>query len=251
MKTIMKSLSIAVLLVVSGVSFSSTKAPEGYLWYNTKNKKQESATPTIPFEKLSPTKQRDVLVHLTRKSLAKFDVNPTPENALSYIKWQNFWMEKTTEGKRAFQQAMIENPEYNYTSTHPTSTLGLKVSEELKIKQANSVMAKVAKDSGLMFFYRGHNPYDQKQATVLKAFSQRFNIKVLPVSVDGEKVIEYPNSKDDYGQANALKINNYPAIMLFDGKDKKVKPVSFGFVTQDVLSNQLLMVATNYKGDGL
>ena len=226
--------------------------PKGFMWYNLQKKEAaKQNTNTVPFKDLSPMMQRDVLVYHTREALAKFDLNPTKENALAFIKWQQFWMHKTTLGKRAFQEAMLLNPQYNYAVTHPVSSLGTKLSDDLKTKKAALVVRQLSKTHGLLYFYRGSNPYDAKEAAIVKSFSKRFNLSLLPVSVDGVVSPIFPESKVDAGQARKLNIKYYPAIMLFNASSRKVKPVSYGFVTQDVIANQLLMVATNFKGDGL
>lgn len=239
------------LLISLNVGFCRDK-PKGFMWYNLPQKTtSKKASDTVPFKDLPPMMQRDVLVYQTRQALAKFDVNPTKENALEFIKWQQFWMHKTTLGKRAFQEAMLSHPEYNYSVTHPTSNLGTKLSDDLKAKHAAKIIQNLSKTHGLLYFYRGSNPYDAKEAVIMKSFSERFHINVLPVSVDGVISNVFPESKLDHGQAQKLNIKYFPAIMLFNSKSRQVKPVSYGFVTQDVIANQLLMVATNFKGDEL
>ena len=246
-----RALYLISLLLVINTGFARDK-PEGFMWYNLPNKEVSSqARKTVPFKKLSPMMQRKVLVYETRKALAKFDVNPTKENALAFIKWQHFWLHKTTLGKRAFQEAMLENPKYNYSVTHPTSSLGAKLHDALKEKKAADIIHNLSKTHGLLYFYRGANPYDKKEAAIINSFSKRFHIPVLPVSVDGVISEVLPESKFNHGQAEKLNIKYFPAIMLFESKTHHVKPVSFGFVTQDVIANQLLMVATNFKGDEL
>jgi type-F conjugative transfer system pilin assembly protein TraF len=251
MRMIVRILFLISLLLVLNTSFARDK-PEGFMWYNLPNKEASNQVPkSVPFKKLSPMMQRKVLVYETRKALAKFDVNPTKENALAFIKWQQFWMHKTTLGKRAFQEAMLENPKYNYSVTHPTSNLGTKLREDLKAKKAATIIHNLSETHGLLYFYRGANPYDKQEAAIINSFSERFHIHVLPISVDGVVSELLPESKLDHGQAEKLNIKYFPAIMLFDSRTHQLKPVSFGFATQDVIANQLLMVATNFKGDDL
>ncbi len=247
-----KILSLIISLFISISSFANKKT-EGFLWYNLPKKivKKKEEEKLIPFKSLSPTTKKNILVFNTREALARFNVEPTPENAKKYIQWQDFWSKQTTKGKRAFQQAMLENPEYDYNVTHPTSNLGTKITAKKKAIHEAIVINSLGRTHGLMFFYRGNNLYDAKQARIVKSFGARFHIKILPVSVDGVIAPEFENSKVDNGQVKALKIKYFPALMLFDSKHKKISPVSYGFVTQDVIAHQILMVTTNFKGDGL
>lgn len=250
-----------IILFIALCAFSFTgfsrEEPKGFMWYNSKQDlKQDKSNPsqntqTVAFKDLTPMQQRDVLVLQTRKALAKFNVDPTQENALDYIKWQHFWLNQTTKGKRAFQEAMLTHPEFNYSVTHPTSQIGTQVTDAIKVQRAENVIRQLSKTHGLLYFYRGSNPYDEKQADIIKSFSTRYNISLMPVSIDGVISQKLPESAIDKGQIERLKVKYFPAIMLFDAKTKRIKPVSYGFVTQDVIANQLLMVATNFKGDGL
>ena len=171
-------LTIAFATSFAGYAQQERQKPQGFLWYNMPEQEvtKKEIQSKVLLKNLSPTMQRDVLVYKTREALAKFDVKPTKENALEYIKWQNFWMKQTTLGKRAFQEAMLQNPEHNYSATHPTSSLGLKLAEVVKIKKSAKIIHDLAKDSGLIFFYRGSNAYDAKEASIIKSFGERFKI---------------------------------------------------------------------------
>ena len=73
-------------------------------------------------------------------------------------------------------------------------------------------------------------------------------MKVIPVSVDGVVTPEFPESRVDKGQASALNVRFFPELMLVNPKTKRTLPVSHGIVTEDEISRQLYMVATDFKG---
>ncbi|GBE69927.1 TraA [Enterobacter sp. KINAN-G] len=50
----------------------------------------------------------------------------------------------------------------------------------------------------------------------------------------------------DGGQASRLGIRYFPALMLADPKSGTVKPVSYGFISQDDLAKQFLNVSTDF-----
>lgn len=50
----------------------------------------------------------------------------------------------------------------------------------------------------------------------------------------------------DGGQASRLGIRYFPALMLADPKSGAVKPVSYGFISQDDLAKQFLNVSTDF-----
>lgn len=242
----MKKLFFVLILVVST---SVQCSPEGYLWYNQKKTIKEDEG--VKYKELSSLQKRNFLVFQTKKAIAEFDVSPTPENALKFIRWQHFWLQQTTKGKRSFQEAMYLNPEYDYTVTHPTSATGTRLRRESEARKLFRVIKKLSSECGLIYFYRGNNSLDVREAKTIKDFAKQYHFHLTAISVDGKKSNVLKNSYLDYGQSRSLGIKYYPSVYLANPKKGVVKAVSRGFVTQDVLLQQLMMLATNFKGDGL
>ena len=51
----------------------------------------------------------------------------------------------------------------------------------------------------------------------------------------------------DQGQAERLGVKYFPAMMLVDPKSGQVKPLSYGFISQDDLAKQFLYVSNDFK----
>ena len=98
-----------------------------------------------------------------------------------------------------------------------------------------------------MFFYKGRDIYSQKQANVLSDFSQLHGFSFIPVSVDGSRIKSLPQSRFDKGQSKNLNIKHFPSIVLVHPKTGNVLPVASGFVTQDYLQEQMMVIATELK----
>ena len=100
-----KFLSLLISLFISISSFADKKT-EGFLWYNLPKKieKKKEEEKLIPFKSLSPTTKRKVLVFQTREALARFNVEPTAENAKKYIQWQDFGQNKQLKAKELFSK---------------------------------------------------------------------------------------------------------------------------------------------------
>lgn len=59
-------------------------------------------------------------------------------------------------------------------------------------------------------------------------------------------LVEQACTRMDGGQASRLGIRYFPALMLADPKSGAVKPVSYGFISQDDLAKQFLNVSTDF-----
>ena len=109
-----------------------------------------------------------------------------------------------------------------------------------------SAIETLAQHYGVMFFYRGQDPIDGQLVQVIKNFRETYHLSVIPVSVDGIVNPLLPDTRMDGGQASRLGIRYFPALMLADPKSGAVKPVSYGFISQDDLAKQFLNVSTDF-----
>lgn len=55
------------------------------------------------------------------------------------------------------------------------------------------------------------------------------------------------SSRTDQGQAQRLGVKYFPAMMLVDPKQGSVRPLSYGFISQDDLAKQFLNVSEDFK----
>lgn len=97
------------------------------------------------------------------------------------------------------------------------------------------------------FFYRGQDPIDGQLAQVINGFRDTYGLSVIPVSVDGVINPLLPDSRTDQGQAQRLGVKYFPAMMLVDPKQGSVRPLSYGFISQDDLAKQFLNVSEDFK----
>ena len=80
-------------------------------------------------------------------------------------------------------------------------------------------------------------------------FCEQHHFSLIPVSVDGTNATSLPLSRLDSGQADALGVRFFPALLLVNPKTRETNPVAFGLTTQDVLTRHLVAVATDFKED--
>lgn len=230
------------------------KKPVGALWYNLPKEIIEDEEPKqkgIPFNQLSYTERDAVLRYYTMEALHKARQTKSVKDMRTFLALQDYWLKESSRFKRLFQKTLMLYPEYDYSVTHPTSSMGTKLLDALREKNQKKILEKLSKTKGLLFFYRGKNSFDQKQIPIIRDFTKRFGFSLIPVAVDGQGSDLLPDSRMDGGQADALGVRFFPALLLVDPKTKTSLPVSFGFTTQDVLQERLALVATEFKEEVL
>ena len=232
----------------------ASEAPVGFLWYNTPKPPvtQQAQKPKgVSFNQMSYSARDKVLHFYTMEALHRARQTKSMEDMREFLSLQDYWMKESSRFQSLFHKTMLYYPEYDYQVTHPTSSIGTKLLDSEREKNNRDVIHTLSKTHGLLFFYRATNTYDQKQIAVLQDFCERFALPLIPVSVDGKRAPELPNSRLDKGQAEALGVRFFPAILLVNPKSQETLPIAFGFTTQDVLEKNLVSVIRHFKEEGI
>ena len=241
---------VGLILMWLSLAAFGDEAPIGFLWYNLPEAPliEKKEAPGIPFNQLSYTERDKVLHFYTMEALHRAHHTRNMEDMRTFLSLQDYWLKESSHFKNLFQKTMLYYPEYDYSVTHPTSSIGTKLLDSERQKNNQATIHQLTKNHGLLFFYRSQNPYDQKQIAVLQDFCKRFELPLIPVSVDGKRAPELPDSRLDKGQAERLGVRFFPAVLLVNPSTRETLPVAFGFTTQDVIEENLVSVANHFQG---
>lgn len=235
------------LLMVCSIGFADS--PKGYLWYNlAKEIPKKPVKKGISFKKLSYTDKDAVLRFYTMEALHKVRFTHGLEDERAYLLMQDYWLREAALHGQINQRALLAYPELNFSVTHPSSGLGTKLYEDMRLKKETGILKHIASKNGLIFFYRSQNPIDIQQISILKSYARQYGFSWIGVSVDGQTSPQLPNSKIDHGQAQKLNVRHFPAILMVNPRDKSYSPIAFGLVTQDVLTRNMLAVLSRFQG---
>lgn len=139
------------------------------------------------------------------------------------------------------------NPELDYNLQHSYYNGTVKNQLAADYAEQRKAISTLAQHYGVMFFYRGREAIDGQLVQVIKNFRETYGLSVIPVSVDGVINPMLPDSRTDQGQAEQLGVKFFPAMMLVNPKSGQVKPLSYGFISQDDLAKQFLYVSSDFK----
>lgn len=236
-------------LVFSGLI--DAQKPVGRLWYNLPQEKKEveKKPKGVPFSQLSYTDRDAVLHFYTMEALHKVRFTHKLEDERNFLALQNYWLQEAQLHGKINQKALLAYPEYDYSVTHPTSNIGIKIQDSLDEEQKTKALKMMAKHQGFIFYYRGNSALDVRQIPILQAFCKEYGFQMIGVSVDGVLADTLPDSRIDAGEADAMNVHYFPAILLVNPQNKHVTPVAFGLTTQDVLLEHLWAIFQNFQGD--
>jgi len=212
---------------------------EGWFWY------KDPPLPTLNKEPKKETRPRELIEfeamqkHL--EQLKKIAVmNPTEMHMKAYMGYQRFVMDKSALFADKWQRVVWQTPELDYSLTgRPTNGFAIDVyDQQLRDKQSNTLRA-LARTHGLFFFFRSDCPYCHKFAPVLRRFSEQYGLLVLPVSLDGGVLPDFPNAVTDNGIAASLNVTVVPALFLAVPGSRQMTPIGFGLMAETELVERM------------
>jgi conjugal transfer pilus assembly protein TraF len=219
---------------------------QGWHWYNdpipnpTQKESQNNQNPVL---------KMDAVKEAIKQSLDQALLNPTPENVRQYMSLQNQWTSQAAKFSRVWQYVLLEHPELDYSLKFPTNQAARDIYIDSQKSKEDAAIHQLATHSGLFYFYRSTCPYCQRFSPILKAFSERYKITVIPITTDGIALPEFPNTRVDNGQARRFNVTEEPALFTVDPYTHKATPVSYGLLSEDELRTRILDVATHFDGD--
>lgn len=227
----------------------------GWQFYNLPKEKKEKERPIpemiIPKEEelkeLTPSEQMKLIQEKMQEARDTAVMNPTPQNIAIYKTYQDYFVRKSSEFSAKWEQMLLEYPDldYNLKSPHYNATAPILEAEERK--KQNEAIEYMSERYGIFYFYRGKEAIDKELSRTIKGFSEGYGLTIMPISVDGEFVKEFPQSKVESGQAASMNIRHFPALFLVDPKNNVYKPLSYGFITQDDLARRVFNVIWGFQ----
>lgn len=167
-------------------------------------------------------------------------MNPTVANVRRYMELESKVVRNASMFADLSQKVAWANPDLDPTTQgRPVNAQALEVFEQVQMQERSSALANIGTDHILMFFFRGDCPYCHAFGPVLRAFSTKYRIQVLPVSLDGGKVPGFADARTDNGSAATLNVKQVPALFLAQPISGKIMPVGIGVLSERQLVERI------------
>ncbi|MDA0910335.1 MAG: type-F conjugative transfer system pilin assembly protein TraF [Proteobacteria bacterium] len=241
----------------------SYEEPQGFHWYTQaqqpkpKQEQKKLQTPqssetvsTVP--QRSPYQQLQYLSMQTKNTLATALLNPTVENTTKYMYAQQFWAKQDQKFVRSWQQALLQNPDLDYSLNFPTDNNAIPVRNDEQNLLVEKTVQSMSKNFGLLFFYRGNSSICQKFASmILMPLVNQYHFSMISVTTDDQPIIGLPNPKSIplsvVSKVLPMKAKYMPALFLVNLKTKQMQALSYGFIAGEDLKVRFLDVVNNFQ----
>lgn len=243
---------VLLALGVQGIAFAGnyyTDHAIGWHWYD--DPKEEKKSIKKPDPQINQKDPNVVVANARKKITTALNLviaEPTIENLERYIVLQEELGNRAEKVADLWEQVLLKNPELNYSLSHPTNNVALQVYHEEESKKKEEALIKFSKETGLFFFYRSTCSYCRRFAPILKNFAERNNITIIPITLDGISLPEFPQSKTDTGQATQFHVTTTPSLFAVNPYTQKAYPVAYGLTSETELRDNIYHIMTRLIG---
>lgn len=255
-KFILPNCKIAILMLWSTAtlaeesSFFQRKA-EGWHWYQNQDseiRKQESGKKAEKNVSQTPSQQIETQRKKLETKLHAAIIEPTRENLIAYITAQKALMDQSQKFSDVWKQVVMTIPSLDETLQHPVDQNARHVYYASHRQQVEKQIKKLAQEYGLFFFFRKNCSYCHHFAPIVKRFAQKYGWSILPISLDGGTLPEFPNTKQNNGIAERLNITHVPALIALHPKTGQLIPLAYGMVSESEIEQRVELLTRISEG---
>lgn len=250
-----RSVLVLLMLTTFCLGANATDA-QGWRWYNepTAPKKQapkKAETPSVTLTRtqtLTPTEQMDWFHSYYQDTLNDAAINSQDSKKVERAMQLNQYVSnKSSEFGMTFKKVLLDNPELSYTKDRPTEQAARSTYLSLeRNKKMRAVRSLADAGWGLFFVYKGQEEIDIALAPSVQQFATEHGIELLGVTLDG---VALPAIVQNRQNDQHINVPFSPALVLVNPGTGEMKPLAYGFISQDDLLGRFLNVATDFAPD--
>lgn len=231
---------------------------EGWFWYRDPAAEQageakqisgaDSEDSQTAESAVDPLDQLNRIQQTIARAEAKAVLYPTRENVTEYLRLNQWQLDQSSLFSDVWRRVVWQNPVLDYSLRRPVTNLAVHAYQDQRKNDRAVAVAQVAATHGLFFFFKGSCPYCHTFAPVLKQFSDAYGIEILPVSLDGGVLPDFPHPRTDSRVASELGVSSVPSLFLVDPWQRNVIPVGSGVMSADELANRIYVLTQTEPG---
>jgi conjugal transfer pilus assembly protein TraF len=151
---------------------------------------------------------------------------PTESNIQNYLYYQIKAFNMSQRFTEAAKVLQVKYPALDYQIEAPYNHNARIIKNQEDRKIAENSMKQLAGTHGLFFFFDSVCPYCIVMAPIVVNFANKHGMHLIPVSVGGGVLKEFPNAVPDNGIATAYGVTHLPALFAVDPKTNNVLKLS-------------------------
>ena len=170
-------------------------------------------------------------------------IRPTEDNVRRYMELEASVVRQASYFADVAQRVAWATPSLDMTQQgRPVNARAIEVFDRAQTQERNQSLSALAQTHVLFFFFRSDCPYCHAFAPTLEAFQARHGIQIVPVSIDGGGLPNFPQFRRDNGISRTLQVTQVPAVFLAEPFTGKITPIGFGVLSESQLIERISTV---------
>jgi conjugal transfer pilus assembly protein TraF len=276
--------AIALVLLLCVLAFRSTSAfaqsalnypsawecdSEKWHWYcdpqppskppppKTPEKKKPQAeiqTPTKRIE-LKDIKSASALREELKRREDMAIMEPTPQNVRDFLEAHTLVQTKSSDFADVWRRVVWTNPDLDYSLKHPVNNTGIRLKKDQREKETDEHMVALAKEHGLLFFFRSDCPYCHAMAPVLEMIEKKYGMEIFAVSTDNAPLPGLSKWSPNKGQfetllqTHGLREARVPALFIASKQSKDTAPLGMGVMAYTEIIDRIFVLTGTKVGE--
>lgn len=228
----------------------------GWRWYNEPHSPAEQLMPppspsrmvVMRSHTLSPTEQMRSFRRYYDDTLNDAVIHPADEKKVEKsMRLNQYISEQSSLYGMTFKKVLLDNPRLSYTKDRPTEQAARSAYLSLERSKKIRAVRRLADEGwGLFFIYQGSKEIDQALAPSVQRFASEHGIALLGVTLDRRPLAAIKQNREN---RHHLNVPFSPALVLVHPATGVIKPLAYGFISQEDLLGRFLNVATDFAPD--
>lgn len=240
-------LFLSIGLSVRGVAASFLEDRErGWYWFEEPKGNAAKDLNQPLRQAFDANKAMEKLQHSIQQALNLAILVPTEVNIQHYLNLQIKAFHLSQRFAEVAKLLQVKVPDLDYQIEAPYHHQANILKNRQDRIKAEDAAKQLATTHGLFFFFDSGCPYCTVMAPNVLGFANKHNFHLIPVSVGGGSLPEFPSTVPDNGIADAYGVTHLPALFAVNPKTNEVLKLANRVVSQTELEDVILRY--QYRG---
>jgi conjugal transfer pilus assembly protein TraF len=230
----------------------------GFLFYAPDRAPEPRKAPApkkLPPKDIRAITDHEELVQERNRRLKEAVMRPTEGNMRAYLEANTLMNAKAAMFADMWQRVVWQTPEFDYNTVNPNANFAQVELKAQRRDERQRTMQQLARNYGLVFFYRADCPYCKLQAPVLKILSNTYGMDILPIGLDGGAIEGFSNARADNGISmrisNGRGIDTVPALFLVSRDTYESRFLGAGVLSVEEIVERVHVLTQIEPGEGI
>ena len=220
-------------------------AERGWFWYEgppdvVEDPDPAALMPAVGVLPVDPIAELEAVQAEIERAKALAVLHPTETHIRQWMELNAAVQRRATLFADMTQRVVWSTPSLDQSLVRPHSPEGLKAWTAARTESRTAALRDIAQTYGLFFVFSSDCPYCIQIAPFLQRFARTYDFKLIPISIDGGTLPEFPEARYEPTIKARLGVDVTPAIFLVDPGAGHIQPIAYGVISLSELENRIV-----------